>query len=50
VAASLYAFESTWSALPEQTNLVAVDRPGFGGSERRDELLTPRTMGASSCA
>jgi pimeloyl-ACP methyl ester carboxylesterase len=43
---SLYAFESTWSALSEQANLVAVDLPGFGGSERRDELLTPRTMGA----
>jgi pimeloyl-ACP methyl ester carboxylesterase len=43
---SLYAFESTWSVLSEQANLVAIDLPGFGGSERRDELLTPRTMGA----
>ena len=43
---SLYAFESTWSMLAEQANLVAVDLPGFGGSQRRDELLTPRTMGA----
>ena len=43
---SLYAFESTWSALSEQANLVAVDLPGFGGSQRRDELLTPRMMGA----
>ena len=43
---SLYAFESTWSALSEQANLVAVDLPGFGGSQRRDELLTPRGMGA----
>jgi pimeloyl-ACP methyl ester carboxylesterase len=42
---SLYAFESTWSALSEQANLVAIDLPGFGGSERRDELLSPRTMG-----
>ena len=43
---SLYAFESTWSALSEQANLIAVDLPGFGGSVRRDELLTPQTMGA----
>lgn len=43
---SLYAFESTWSALSEHANLVAIDLPGFGGSQRRNELLTPRTMGA----
>jgi pimeloyl-ACP methyl ester carboxylesterase len=43
---SLYAFESTWSVLSERANLVAIDLPGFGGSKRRDELLTPRTMGA----
>ena len=43
---SLYAFESTWSALSEQASLIAVDLPGFGGSVRRDELLTPQTMGA----
>jgi pimeloyl-ACP methyl ester carboxylesterase len=43
---SLYAFESTWSMLSEQANLVAIDLPGFGHSERRDELLTPQTMGA----
>jgi pimeloyl-ACP methyl ester carboxylesterase len=43
---SLYAFESTWSVLSEHANLVAIDLPGFGGSERRDELLTPQTMGA----
>jgi pimeloyl-ACP methyl ester carboxylesterase len=43
---SLYAFESTWSALSDQANLVAIDLPGFGGSERRDELLTPHAMGA----
>ena len=42
---SLYAFESTWSALSENANLVAVDLPGFGGSERRDELLAPQPVG-----
>jgi hypothetical protein len=25
--------------------LFAVDLPGFGGSERRDDLLSPRGMG-----
>jgi pimeloyl-ACP methyl ester carboxylesterase len=43
---SLYAFESTWSVLSEHANLVAIDLPGFGASERRDELLTPQTMGS----
>jgi pimeloyl-ACP methyl ester carboxylesterase len=43
---SLYAFESTWSVLSKEANLLAIDLPGFGGSQRRDELLTPRMMGA----
>jgi pimeloyl-ACP methyl ester carboxylesterase len=42
---SLLAFEPTWARLAEHTHLVAIDLPGFGHSERRDELLTPRTMG-----
>jgi pimeloyl-ACP methyl ester carboxylesterase len=42
---SIYAFQSTWPALSEKANLVAVDLPGFGGSARRDELLTPQAMG-----
>jgi pimeloyl-ACP methyl ester carboxylesterase len=43
---SLLAFEPTWARLAENTHLVAVDLPGFGQSERRDALLSPRTMGA----
>jgi pimeloyl-ACP methyl ester carboxylesterase len=43
---SLFAFEPTWSRLAEHTHLVAVDLPGFGHSQRRDALLSPRTMGA----
>ena len=43
---SLLAFEPTWSRLAEQAHLVAIDLPGFGHSERRDMLLSPRTMGA----
>ena len=42
---SLFAFEPTWTRLCEQTHLVAVDLPGFGHSQRRDELLSPRAMG-----
>jgi pimeloyl-ACP methyl ester carboxylesterase len=34
------------SGLSEQATLVAIDLPGFGGSERRDELFKTQTMGA----
>jgi pimeloyl-ACP methyl ester carboxylesterase len=42
---SLLAFEQMWARLAEQTHLVAIDLPGFGHSERRDALLSPRAMG-----
>jgi len=42
---SLFAFEPTWLRLAERAHLVAVDLPGFGHSQRSDELLTPRRMG-----
>src|SRR5215470_5926552 len=42
---SLYAFEPTWSRLVEHARLVAIDLPGFGHSERRDALMSPRAMG-----
>ncbi|MBD3886099.1 alpha/beta hydrolase [Phormidium tenue FACHB-886] len=42
---SIYAFEPTWARLAEHAHLVAVDLPGFGHSERRDALMSPRTMG-----
>jgi pimeloyl-ACP methyl ester carboxylesterase len=42
---SLFAYEPTWSRLAEHTHLVAIDLPGFGHSERRDALLSPRAMG-----
>jgi pimeloyl-ACP methyl ester carboxylesterase len=42
---SLFAFEPTWLRLSEQTHLVAIDLPGFGRSQRRDALLSPRAMG-----
>jgi pimeloyl-ACP methyl ester carboxylesterase len=42
---SLLAFVPTWERLAEHTHLVAIDLPGFGRSQRRDELLSPRAMG-----
>jgi pimeloyl-ACP methyl ester carboxylesterase len=42
---SLYAFAPMWSRLGEQARLFAIDLPGFGASERRDDLLSPRAMG-----
>lgn len=42
---SIFAFEPIWERLAEHTHLVAVDWPGFGHSERRDALLSPRAMG-----
>ena len=42
---SLLAFEPVWARLAEHTHLVAIDLPGFGHSQRRDALLSPRGMG-----
>jgi pimeloyl-ACP methyl ester carboxylesterase len=42
---SLLAFEPMWSRLAEHAHLVAIDLPGFGHSQRRDALLSPRAMG-----
>ena len=42
---SVYAFTPMWETLAEHARLFAIDLPGFGASERRDELLSPRAMG-----
>jgi pimeloyl-ACP methyl ester carboxylesterase len=42
---SVYAFAPVWTVLAEHARLFAVDLPGFGASERRDDLLSPRAMG-----
>jgi hypothetical protein len=42
---SVYAFAPIWSSLAQIARLVAVDLPGFGGSERRNDLLSPSAMG-----
>lgn len=43
---SIYSYEPTWQRLSERMHLVAIDLPGFGQSERRDSLMSPRAMGA----
>jgi len=42
---SLYAFVPIWSTLAEHSRVFAVDLPGFGRSEGRDDLLSPRAVG-----
>ena len=42
---SLYAFSPMWASLAEHARLFAIDLPGFGASERRENLLSPRAMG-----
>src|SRR4051795_8284477 len=42
---SLFAWDTIWTRLAQTARLVAVDLPGFGHSERRAELLSPRAMG-----
>jgi pimeloyl-ACP methyl ester carboxylesterase len=42
---SLYAFAPIWDSLAGHARLFAIDLPGFGASERREDLLSPRAMG-----
>jgi pimeloyl-ACP methyl ester carboxylesterase len=42
---SVYAFAPMWTTLAEHARLFAVDLPGFGASERREDLMSPRAMG-----
>jgi pimeloyl-ACP methyl ester carboxylesterase len=41
---SVYAFTRMWNTLAEHARLFAVDLPGFGASERRDVLMSPRAV------
>ena len=43
---SLFAWESIWSRLAQTARLVAIDLPGFGQSEGRADLMSPRAMGS----
>jgi pimeloyl-ACP methyl ester carboxylesterase len=42
---SLYAFAPIWPILAESYSVVAVDLPGFGQSEGKPDLMSPRAMG-----
>jgi pimeloyl-ACP methyl ester carboxylesterase len=42
---SLYAYDRIWADLSAVAALVALDLPGFGQSQSRPELMTPRAMG-----
>ncbi|ORA32083.1 alpha/beta fold hydrolase [Mycobacterium aquaticum] len=42
---SIFAYEQVWPRLTEEAHVVAVDLPGFGGSERREALMNPKSMG-----
>jgi pimeloyl-ACP methyl ester carboxylesterase len=42
---SVYAFVPIWGTLGQHARLFAIDLPGFGASERREDLLSPRAMG-----
>jgi pimeloyl-ACP methyl ester carboxylesterase len=42
---SIYAFAGVWSSLADRARLVAIDLPGFGASDARDDLFSPRAMG-----
>ncbi|WP_185759494.1 alpha/beta fold hydrolase [Kribbella jejuensis] len=42
---SLYAFAPIWETLSARARVIGVDLPGFGQSERRADLMSPRAMG-----
>ena len=42
---SIFAFVSIWAGLTRQFQVLAIDLPGFGRSEARDDLLAPQKMG-----
>ena len=42
---SILAYEPIWSRLAEKAHLVAIDLPGFGRSEGRADVMSPRAMG-----
>ena len=43
---SLYAWEALWPRLETRAKLIAVDLPGFGQSEAREDLFSPHAMGS----
>jgi len=42
---SLFAFAPVWSGLTKQFEVLAIDLPGFGHSQARDDMFAPQKMG-----
>ena len=42
---SIFAFAPVWDGLTKHFEVLAIDLPGFGRSEARDDLFAPRKMG-----
>src|SRR3954463_2895108 len=42
---SLFAWDTIWTRLAQTARLLAIDLPGFGLSEGRAEMQSPRAMG-----
>ena len=42
---SIFAFAPVWDGLTKQFEVLAIELPGFGRSEARDDLFAPRKMG-----
>jgi pimeloyl-ACP methyl ester carboxylesterase len=42
---SIFAFAPVWDGLTQQFEVLAIDLPGFGQSEARDDLFAPQKMG-----
>jgi pimeloyl-ACP methyl ester carboxylesterase len=42
---SIFAFAPVWDGLTKEFEVLAIDLPGFGRSEARDDLFAPRNMG-----
>ena len=43
---SIFAFTPVWDGLAKKFDVLAIDLPGFGQSESRDDLFAPQRMGA----
>ena len=41
---SIFAFHQVWAPLAEHGHLVAIDPPGFGQSQYREDLMNPKAM------
>src|SRR5258705_9974759 len=42
---SIFAFAPVWEGLTKRFEVLAIDLPGFGRSEARDDLFAPQKMG-----